>query len=67
MASASVHAAEVFTTGASGFAHWRVGNVDWRMMARLAVPGVAGGILGAYILVDLPVDYVKPVVKTSAA
>lgn len=62
MASASVHAAEIFTTGASGFAHWRVGNVDWRLMARLAVPGVAGGILGAYILVDLPVDYVKPAV-----
>ena len=26
-ASACVHAAEVFTTGASGLAHWRLGNV----------------------------------------
>lgn len=62
IASASVHAAEVFTTGASGFAHWRVGNVDWRLMARLAVPGVLGGVVGAYVLSDLPVDYVKPAV-----
>lgn len=62
IASASVHAAEVFTTGASGIAHWRVGNVDWRLMARLAIPGVLGGVVGAYVLSDLPVDYVKPAV-----
>lgn len=62
IASASVHAAEVFTTGASGLAHWRVGNVNWRLMARLAVPGVIGGVIGAYVLSDLPVTYVKPAV-----
>jgi len=41
-ASASVHAAEVFTTGASGFSHWRLGNVDTALFRRLAIPGVIG-------------------------
>jgi uncharacterized membrane protein YfcA len=47
-ASASVHAAEVFTAGISGLAHWRFGNVDWTFVRRLAVPGVVGGAVGAY-------------------
>jgi uncharacterized membrane protein YfcA len=49
-ASASVHAAEVFTTGASGLSHWRLKNIDWRLVRRLAPAGMAGGFLGAYIL-----------------
>ena len=47
-ASASVHAAEVFTTGISGFSHWRFGNVDWAFVRRLALPGMLGGAVGAY-------------------
>ena len=38
MASASVHAAEVFTTGASGISHWRLGNVDGALFRRLVAP-----------------------------
>ena len=41
-ASASVHIAEVFTTLASGVSHWRLGNVDRRLFARLLVPGIIG-------------------------
>ncbi len=37
-ASACVHAAETFTTGASGLAHWKFGNVDKRLIWRLADP-----------------------------
>ena len=55
MASASVHAAEVATTGVSGFAHWRYGNLRWRLVLRLAVPGMVGGVLGACLLVAMPV------------
>lgn len=62
-ASASVHAAEMFTTGASGLAHLRAGNVVPRLVLRLAVPGVLGGVLGAYVLTELPVAYLKPVVS----
>ena len=52
-ASASVNAAEVFTTGISGFSHWRFGNVDWSFVRRLALPGMAGGALGAYLLTTI--------------
>lgn len=63
VASASVHAAEVFTTGASGLAHWRSGNVRVPMMLRLAVPGVIGGATGAWLLSDLPGQQIRPVVS----
>ena len=53
IASASVHLAEVGTTLASGAAHWRFGNVDWRVVGILAVPGAVGAVLGAYVLVNL--------------
>lgn len=62
-ASASVHAAEVFTTAASGTAHWRMGNVDRRLAARLAVPGMLGGAVGAYVLATVPGDRIRPVVS----
>lgn len=59
-ASACVHAAETFTTGASGLAHWRLGNVDKKLIWRLAVPGMIGGAIGAYVLSSLPGDLLKP-------
>ncbi len=63
VASASIHAAEVFTTGASGFAHWRVGNVNLRLMARLAIPGAAGGVAGALVASYLPIHVIQPAVS----
>jgi hypothetical protein len=45
-ASASVHLAEVFTTGFSGLSHWRLGNVDAQLFRRLLIPGVLGALLG---------------------
>jgi uncharacterized membrane protein YfcA len=63
VASASVHAAEAFTTGASALSHWRLGNVDGRFMVRLAVPGVIGGVVGAYLLASFPGDTLRPVVS----
>jgi uncharacterized membrane protein YfcA len=63
MASASVHAAEVFTTGASGAAHWRAGNVRAATALRLAIPGAIGGGIGAWLLGDLPGRYVRPAVS----
>lgn len=62
-ASASVHAAEVFTTGISGLSHWRLGNVDWRFVRRLAMPGVIGGALGAYVLSSVPGETITPIVS----
>lgn len=58
--SASVHTAEVFTTGASGVSHLAMRNVDRRLFLRLAVPGVVGGVIGAYVLTRLPGDLIRP-------
>ena len=60
--SASVHTAEVFTTGASGVSHLAMGNVDKRLFLRLALPGMAGGVIGAYVLTQLPGDAIRPVI-----
>jgi uncharacterized protein len=62
-ASACVHAAETFTTGASGLAHWKFGNVDRRLIWRLAIPGAIGGAIGAYVLTTIPGDAVKPFIS----
>ena len=59
-ASASVHMAEVVTTGISGVSHWRLGNVDWKLVKRLLIPGVLGGVAGAYLLTSLDGDVIKP-------
>lgn len=58
--SASVHTAEVFTTGASGVSHLVAGNVDKRLFLRLAVPGAVGGVVGAYVLTQLPGEAIRP-------
>lgn len=61
-ASAGVHLVEVFTTGASGLSHIFHRNIDWKLFARLAVPGVFGGILGAYLLSNLDTSIARPLV-----
>ncbi|WP_348536056.1 sulfite exporter TauE/SafE family protein [Labrys sp. LIt4] len=59
-ASASVHIAEIFTTGFSGLAHWRLGNVDGRLFARLLIPGVVGAVLGAYLVTTIDGELLAP-------
>ena len=54
VASASVHAAEVFTSAVSGISHWRFGNIEWSFFRNLAIGGMLGGATGAYILVSAP-------------
>jgi uncharacterized membrane protein YfcA len=49
-ASALVHTAEIFTTGASAASHIYHRNVDWRLVRRLGLAGVAGAVLGAWVL-----------------
>lgn len=62
MASATVHLAEVGTTLASGVAHARFGNVDWRVVVPLAVPGAAAAFVGAFVLTSIPGELAKPYV-----
>ncbi len=60
--SATVHAAEVFTTGISGISHHFFGNVDRRLFWKLAIPGTIGAAIGAYVLSKLPGDKFMPFV-----
>jgi uncharacterized membrane protein YfcA len=60
-ASASVHIAEIFTTGASGLSHLRFGNVNKKLFLYLLFPGIVGAVAGAYLLSDfIDGDIIKP-------
>ncbi|HEU4450933.1 MAG TPA: sulfite exporter TauE/SafE family protein [Gaiellaceae bacterium] len=59
-ASASVHLAELGTTAVAGLSHWRFGNVDWRTVRRIGVPGGVGAFLGAVLLSSISGDLAEP-------
>jgi uncharacterized protein len=63
MASASVHAAEIATTGVSGISHGLLGNVNAKLVMSLALPGVLGGIVGATLLARISTAWLKPLVS----
>ena len=62
LASQRVHVVECFTTATSGISHLLHGNVDGRLFMRLLIPGMIGGVLGAYLLTSLDASVVKPFV-----
>ena len=66
IASMSVHASEIFTSGVSGLMHLKFGNVNSKLFKVIVLPGVIGSILGAYILTEFENynNYIKPVVGT---
>ena len=61
-ASAGVHTAETFTTAVSGISHTVHRNVDWKLFGRLVIPGVIGGVIGAYVLTSIDAAVAKPFV-----
>lgn len=61
MASATVHLAEIGTTLASGVSHHRFGNVDWKVVTRIGIPGAIGAFLGATLLSNLSTETAAPV------
>ncbi|WP_067969537.1 sulfite exporter TauE/SafE family protein [Nocardiopsis trehalosi] len=62
-ASATVHLAEIGTTLASGVAHWRLGNVDWKVVRRIALPGAIGAFAGATFLSSLSTETAAPIMS----
>lgn len=66
VASMSVHASEIFTSGVSGIMHLRFGNVNHKLFKTIVIPGVIGSILGAYILTEFEKynAFIKPIVGT---
>jgi len=61
-ASAGVHTVESFTTCVSGISHIAHRNVDWKLLARLTIPGMIGAGLGAYVLTHIDGATAKPFV-----
>ncbi len=59
-ASASVHIAKIGTGASSGLAHHRFGNVDWKVVRRIALPGAAGAFIGATLLSALSTESSRP-------
>jgi hypothetical protein len=59
-ASAAVHFSEIGTSLVSGFSHHRLGNVDWRTVGILAVPGAVGAFAGATFLASIDGASAKP-------
>ena len=61
-ASAGVHTVESFTTCVSGISHILHRNVDWKLLARVTIPGMVGAALGAYVLSHIDGATAKPFV-----
>lgn len=66
-ASAMVNLAKVFTGAAGAASHWRFGNVDRRLVLRLAVPGVGGALVGTFVLTAVDGDTLRPVLAVLLA
>jgi uncharacterized membrane protein YfcA len=60
VASATIHVAKIGTGVMSGAAHWRFGNVHWRAVVILAVPGAVGAFAGALVLSNIAADVAAP-------
>ncbi len=67
--SAAIHTSEIFTSGISGYSHYRFGNVNKKLFKHLVIPGVIGAICGALLLVflgDRYSGYLMPVIAVYA-
>ena len=62
-ASAIVHLAEIGTTLVSGVSHWRFGNVDWKVVLKIGVPGAVGAFAGATFLSGLSTETAAPLMS----
>ncbi|MDP9392316.1 MAG: sulfite exporter TauE/SafE family protein [Actinomycetota bacterium] len=62
-ASATVHFAEIGTSLMSGLAHWKFGNVDWKVVAKIGLPGALGAFAGATVLSSLSTAIAAPVMS----
>jgi uncharacterized membrane protein YfcA len=64
IASATVHTAECYTTGASAASHKAFGNIDTHLFRQLLIPGILGAIIGAYLLSSFAGERLTPIVAT---
>ena len=65
--SGSIHTAEMFSSGVSGYSHYKFGNVNKKLFKVLLIPGIIGAVIGAILLSkfgDEYADYIKPILAT---
>lgn len=65
--SSSIHTAEMFSSGASGFSHYKFGNINKKLFKNILIPGVIGAVLGALLLSYFGEKYagiIKPFLAT---
>jgi hypothetical protein len=63
VSSATVHASECFTTGASAISHHAFGNIDRYLFRKLLIPGVCGAMIGAYVLTNISGETIRPFIS----
>ncbi len=59
--STTVNLAKVATGLSAAISHWRFENIDHRLVVRMAVPGMAGALVGVTILARVDEDDLRPV------
>lgn len=65
--SGSIHTAEMFSSGASGYSHYKFGNVNKKLFKALLIPGIIGAVVGAYLLSkfgDEYSKYIRPIIAS---
>ncbi|MEJ7769552.1 MAG: TSUP family transporter [Chitinophagaceae bacterium] len=65
--SGSIHTAEMFSSGASGYSHYRFGNVNKKLFKAMLIPGITGAVIGAYLLSKFGTEYaeyIKPLLAS---
>ncbi|HVJ19834.1 MAG TPA: sulfite exporter TauE/SafE family protein [Polyangiaceae bacterium] len=59
--SACVNISKVATGVAAGVSHWRFKNIDKKLVLNLALPGIAGALLGVTVLSHVNGAVLKPI------
>jgi len=60
-ASTTVNLAKVVTGIAAAVSHWRFGNIDHKLVLRLAIPGAVGAVIGVTVLANVNADTLRPI------
>jgi hypothetical protein len=59
--STTVNLAKVATGLSAAISHWRFENIDHRLVVRMAIPGMAGALIGVTVLASVDGDDIRPV------
>jgi uncharacterized membrane protein YfcA len=63
IASSTTHYAEILLTLTSGISHFKIGNVDRKLFLELAVFGSLFAVVGAYMLSEVEIPYLKTLIS----